>query len=103
MNPQELIDFHASLGDAIATHLEGFVDPEELSAHEAIQPLYQLYGTRFVPADICQFSATSLSQLTEEYNDYFEVENITEELVRTFLRAALWRWDNLELEIKREG
>ena len=103
MNPQELIDFHTSLGDAIATHLEGLVDPEALSTHEAIQPLYQLYGTRFVPADICQFSATSLSQLTEEYNDYFEVENITEELVRTFLRAALWRWDNLELEIKREG
>ena len=102
MNPQELIDFHASLGDEIATHLEGFVDPQYLDLNEALEPLYLRYGTEFTPTDICKLSATELSQLTQEYNNYFEVKTITKDLVIAFPRAALWRWDNLELEIQDE-
>ncbi len=90
---RESLDFYASVGEAISNHLEEMVDPEFLSPHEAMQPLYRVFGMGLTRFDIGRLTPEQLSQLAIEYNEYFEVDAIAEELVAQFLGDALRQWD----------
>ncbi len=84
--------FQQTLGREFVTAFEGVVDLEDLSISECLQVLFNRFGMEFDIEVIKALGQEDLTRLTSEFNDYFEVEGITDKMVESALTQAIWHW-----------
>ena len=87
------LDFQQSLGREIGNAFEGVVEFELLSINECLQVLINKFGEDFDVESIKNLTDTQIKQLTSEFNDYFEVSDITENMVKSAFKQGRWHWD----------
>ncbi len=91
MNKTDRLAFITTIGSEFCEALDGFVNSDYLDPHEAIEPITTVFGMNVTQNDLKNISVQQLEKLVTEYNNYFETNTITNEIIRETIDSILYR------------
>jgi len=86
-------DFIVTLGREFAAQMHPLAGSDWLCGADVHEILDEQLGAPLDPERLRQLRPEDVRTLAEAFNDFLEIETVTEEHVCKALAATLWHWD----------